>query len=523
MMHRTSGFVLLLAFSVTVVLFVAAYWEAFKVLPASDDFSYINEIHRGTREGVLVFFTRSVTGQSYRPMTSVGIWAFGNLLPGYPTQGVRALHLLSAVVYAGIALLWIRLARLGAVGAAVVILIMLLHPVLPQAVGSIDGFNSLISSAFLWLGAWYILTWRDRPTAALLAAAACFVAGSLFKEYTFGLAPLSMLTVLCFWWRGKTRYALTFAGVTALLMVMAIWIRRFTVPRDIYSHGGWEYVTLDPVQLARNIVTNAALLASGILFLGNSIWVFVNQSPAVLAFAGAAMLGVVLLIAWGISIRLRQSPMLAGGHPTSDSEPPAGSTRALLDERESLPRWLIYLLLSFAATSFPAILVHRVSEMYVPPLVLPMALLCGFAADGFCRGGLAVRTLAATAGVVALLSSLYTIRVKVEGLIDVGLRAERQINQILALLPPDAENQAVAIRFLASDRRPRDLYAVFRMPDHLLLVHKNVLHWPRPYRGLVLDSDTVTSFRQLDPDKYDLALGWDTQKQQFFRLGRESE
>ena len=499
-MHRTpaSWRFLWAALGVTSLVFLAAYWVSFGVLPASDDFSYINEIHRGNREGVWRFFTRSVTAQTYRPMTSVGIWAFGNLVPGYPTQGVRALHLISAIAYAAAALLWIRAAKLGRAGAIVAIATMLLHPVLPQAVGSIDGFNSLVSSAFLWLGAWYVFTWRDRPIRALVAASLCFVVGVLFKEYAFALVPLSMLTVLCFWRERRVRWALALALALGALLLLVIVVRRYTIPPDPLAQGGWNYVAADPVVLAKNVVQNAALLAGGLLFFGNSVWAFVNQSPAVLAAVGLSVLAVVALAAWGVVVRFRQSPTVNG---------------------DALHRWLAYLLLAFAAASFPAILVNRVSEMYVPPLVLPLALLFGFAADGLRRTRVPARAVATTVAAVLLVSSILTIRAKVAGLVDVGRRADRQLRQILALLPPDARDMRICIRFLAADRRPRDLYAVFRMPDHLLAPHAVALEWPRPYRNLVLDSDTVSSFAEVDVARCDLALGWDAARQQFVRLG----
>jgi hypothetical protein len=494
--RRASWSFLWLALAASVIVFLLAYWHSFHVLPAADDFSYINEIHRGSREGVAAFFTRSVTAQTYRPLTSVGLWAFGTMFGEHPTVGVRVLHLLSAVAFATVALPWIRALHLHRTGAAVAIAIMLLHPVLPQAVGSIDGFNSLASSAFLWLGAWFILLWRDHPLRAILASIVCFIIGAGFKEYAFALLPLSILTVICFWPRNRLLHGISFTLILGVLLVLAIGTRKYTVPPDPLAQGGWGYVARDPVSLAKNVIVNTALLASGTLFFGNSIWAYVNQSPATLAVVGLSILALIALTTWGIAQLTRGS-----------SEP--------------LPRrWITFLLLSFAAASFPAVLTNRVSEMYVPPLVLPLALLCGLAADGWARARPPRRALGAAAAVVLLISSILTIRAKIAGLVDVGRRADDQIRQILWFLPPDAQDKTVAVRYLASDRRPRDLYAVFRMPDHLLLVHRNVLHWPRPYRGLVLDAETVNSFAEVDPGKYDVTLGWDARQQKFVPIAR---
>ena len=324
----------------------------------------------------------------------------------------------------------------------------------------------------------------------------------MFKEYAFALVPLSMLTVLCFWRTRPIQWSIAFALALGGLLLLVIFVRRYTIPPDPLSQGGWNYLAGSPVTLARNVAINTVLLGGGLFFFGNSVWAFVHQSPAVMAVVGASILAVIALMAWGLFLRRRESDG-------------AGD--------DVLPRWIAYLLLSLAAASFPAILVNRVSEMYVPPLVLPFALLCGFAAKGFTRMRLPARAVATSAAAVMLVSSVITIRAKVDGLVDVGRRADRQLRQILAFLPPDAHDLRICIRFLARDRRPRDLYAVFRVPDPILVPHAIALNWPRPYRNLVLDSDTVASFDEVDVSKYDLALGWDAQRQAFFRLNRRGE
>ena len=154
-------------------------------------------------------------------------------------------------------------------------------------------------------------------------------------------------------------------------------------------------------------------------------------------------------------------------------------------------------------------------------MLLPFSLLCGLAADGLARGSPPVRAIAACAAAAALVFSLLTIRTKIDGLVDVGRRAHHQLHQLLSHVPEDARDMTIAIRFLESDRRPGDLYSVFRMPDNLLLVHRNVLDWSRPYRGLVLDWDVVKDFSQVDSAKFDLALGWDAQSQRFINLSNK--
>jgi hypothetical protein len=115
-------------------------------------------------------------------------------------------------------------------------------------------------------------------------------------------------------------------------------------------------------------------------------------------------------------------------------------------------------------------------------------------------------------------TSILAIRAKVAGLVDVGRRAEDQIKQVLSFLPPDAQDKTIAVRYLQSGRRPRDLYAVFRMPDSMVLIHRNVLDWPRPYANLRLDVAEVPDFGSVDVSTYDLALGWDAKQQRFRRI-----
>lgn len=484
-----------LAFVAVLIVFLLAYSRSFRVLPASDDWPIVVEIHRGNAQGVGAFFTDSVIRIGYRPLKSLVIWAFGNLgeSDGQKMAWIRAATLGTAMFYAVVAVLWARAVPLGKAGAGVAIAVMLLHPVLPQAVGSVDSVDTLASSALLWMGAWFLCRWRDRLAIALPASLACFVIGLGFKENLYALAALSVLTVIWFWEKRPRRNA-TLVGAAFVITATGMILLRLLVIRGGLAPGG-EMIRLQPAQIAEN----TALFATGLLFVGNSVWVFVHRSPAVLAIAALSCLAALGLVGGGIVMRL------------------TGQEAEIQPDR-SPRKWPAFLLFGLAIASFPTILLYHVSEMYVPPMLLPFALLCGLAADGFARAGAPARALATTASIVALASSLFTIRAKIDGLVDVGTRAQRQLQQIVSLLPADAKDMTVAIRFLRSDRKPRDLYAVFRMPDHLLLVHRNVLEWARPHRGLVLDADTVDSFSEVDPSRFDLTLGWNASERKFFRI-----
>jgi len=489
---------------VTAAVFLSLYARSFRVLPAADDFDYINEIHRGNHDGVAALFTRSVSDMTYRPLTSLGLWAFGNMFGSRPEVGVRVLHLLSAIAYAGVVALWIRSAGLGRAGAIVALAVALLHPVLPAAVGSIDGFNSLASSAMMWLGAWVILVGRERIVLTSIVGVLCCVLGVGFKEYAFAMPMLAAMTVLFFWRSRRLGSAIILALLIGAVVVGNVAIRKLTLPAN--AHGGWGYVWMEPASLFHNVRNNAIMLAGGLLFIGNTMWLFVDGSQRVLLLCAAWGLLVVVTIFVGLMLRL--------------SEIEEDETDALtVDPITSEPRWMLFLLLAIGVTTFPAIVTLRVSEMYVPPMILPFALLCGFCADGFAGARLPLRVVAGAVALVALAWSVQTILQKVNGLVDAGARADRQIKQILGMLPPDAHDKLIGLRFLQRDRAPRDLYGVYRMPDSYVLLHSRVLNWPRPGKNLRVDVETYNDFDHVNTVGYDLVLGWDSRAQEFVRLG----
>jgi hypothetical protein len=157
--------------------------------------------------------------------------------------------------------------------------------------------------------------------------------------------------------------------------------------------------------------------------------------------------------------------------------------------------------------------------MYLPPIVMPLALLAGMAADGYRRSTNRTLQIAATSVLLAIvIGSMITIRSKVAGLRDVGHRAADQIAQILSFLPADAHDKRIAILFDSSQLPPRRTYAVYRMGDEILLVHEIALEWPRPGKNLRLTSKTDEPLA--DPQAYDLILRWDAKAQHFERISR---
>jgi hypothetical protein len=503
--HASSRFVFWTLVIVTAV-FLAVYSRSFRVRPAADDFDYINEMHRGNQDGVLALFTRSVSDMTYRPLTSLGLWGFGNMFASHPEVGVRVVHLLSAIGYAAVAALWVRRAGLGRVGAVAALAIALLHPVLPAAVASIDGFNSLASSAMMWLGAWAILVLRERLLVAALVAVVCCIVGVGFKEYAFAMPLLAALTALFFWRSRRWFSALTLLLLLSGVVAGSIATRKLTLPPN--AHGGWGYVWTEPSSLLDSIVNNGIALGSGLLFFGNTIWVIVDRSPRVMLFAAGWTLLLLITVLAGLLLRL-----------SAAADDPEGEDPREIDPVRSEPRWILFLLLAIWATTFPAIVTLRVSEMYVPPMILPFALLCGFCADGFVTARLPMRVAAGAVTALAAIWSVQTIIHKVNGVVNTGARADRQIKQILAFLPPDAHDKLIGLRFLQRDRAPRDLYGVFRMPDSYVLGHPRVLDWPCPGKNLRVDVETYNDFDNVNMFGYDLVLGWDSKTQQFSKLG----
>ena len=510
-----------LVFGAAAVVFLAAYARSFQVKPCGDDFGYINEVHRGRIEGVTALFTKSVTAQSYRPLTSVGLWAFGNIDLAHATVWIRVLHLLSMIFYAAVAMLWFRSAGLARAGLLVAIFVMFLHPVLPQAVGSIDGYNSLTSSAFLWLGAWCILHFRDKPLPAAATALICFALGAGFKEYAWGLLPLSMLTVICFWRRRRWIGIVLMTLIIGLAILAAIKVRQYTVPAEspgsfqkaVASARGWDYISLKPADLFSNVVENSMMFVVGTLLFINSVWVYVERTPEAYMAALVAMLLVIVTVGVGLFMLLKERAH-AGDEPDGADVPPP--------DRKGV--WIVFLLLSLGAATCPAIIMKHVSEMYVPPLVLPFAALCGLAADGWTHARAPARYAATAVALAALVSSLLTIWWKINDLVDVGNRADRQLRQIVSFLPPDAHDMRVWIIFPHSTSLAFRAYAVFRITDTYLLSHGEALGWPLPNRNLWLETGGVNDLSDEGLRQYDFAklgelvLGWDAQKKQFFKI-----
>ena len=205
---------------------VALNYRSFGIKPASDDFPYVNEINRGNQFGPAIFFRQSFTSLSYRPLTSLCIWVAGKVPQDDRPFAIRVLGFIGLAMFMAVAGLWVCELKLSSAAALVALLVAGFHPTQPASLGSIDGFNSLIATALLWLGAWMMWRLQDRPLLAFCLTFLCFWLAAGFKEYILGLVPLGVGTVVLLTPRPNWRYVtgmlvMLLACVAALMVVRA--------------------------------------------------------------------------------------------------------------------------------------------------------------------------------------------------------------------------------------------------------------------------------------------------------------
>lgn len=471
----------LAVFCLAIITQWLVYSQSFAVKPASDDWPIVNEIHRGNLHGVGVFFTDSVIQIGYRPLKSLAIWWFGNLDPNHRVAWIRALHLLGGMLFALSGMLWLRELPIRPTAFVAGMLLVTLHPVLPQCLASIDGIDTLASSALLWLGAWCLYRFRGRTVPALVTSLICFFVGVGFKENLFALAPLGLVIAWFFWPGAQRKRDLAIIAMTYLAAgASMILVRRLVIRTGLES--GFEMIRFAPLVLLKN----AATFATGLLFFGNSIWVFEHQSPAVLAIVGASCLVALSLIMGGLWLRIRSA-----------------------DANETM-RWTLFFVIGIAAASFPTILLYHVSEMYVPPMAIPFAMLCALAIDGWLRrAAQPVKGIVFFVCGVALATSILTIRDKVAGLVRVGERADVQFNAMLEHIPPGTTNKKILLLFRPSDQAPGATYSVFKIADANLLVHAITPEYYRPGDNLRMDARVVDDPQNVDHTGWDYVMVWD--------------
>ena len=291
--------------------------------------------------------------------------------------------------------------------------------------------------------------------------------------------------------------------VLSLALAALIGIRRFTIPPG-YGQG-LGYLSSDPKQW----IQNAALFVVALLFTGNSVWAFVHQGPAVAVLVLVAVAAAAGLLGIGLGLRLRverRRCRIPGPDP----------------EGFSVARWTLFLSIALAAASTPMLFMSHVSEMYAVGMVLPLALLAGLAAEGWCDASRRWRIIATGAAMAMIVSSCLAASAKVDGLRAVGEKAEQQANHLLSFLPAEARDLRVAAVFLNRDLPPRRTYSVFRMGDEALMGRPHrFFDWWRPGRGLELELLKLEDQSQAPLGSYDLVLLWNAGDRRFTVLSHD--
>jgi hypothetical protein len=524
---------LLFCFAALTVVQWIAYRRSFLKLPAVDVWFEMIEIHRGNALGPWVFFTHSASNKAYRPLDSLLIWLFGNLIPSHPMWGIHFITLVMATFMVAVGTLWVRQLRLSKIGAIVAIGLLCLHPVLALSEGSVDGVDSVGSTALLWLAAYLILVVRSRA-AMTTAVLLIFCIGGLLKEYIFALLPLAPCVIFCLRarqsppWKDRSawRDAQVLIG-TLLAALAALMLVRHLAMEDSPSARGMQYVSLDP----RDWAENCLRIFGGLLFIANTCWAYVNSDKdwaILLVAAWTVLLGFTL--ASGLVMRWLRLPRCpsknAGAELTVPAElavqEPVAPPDSLAVPTHGLERWLIFLALALCAAPWPAVIMGHISEMYLPPLVIPFALLAGLAADGLAAAAKPLRIAAILLGAAVAVSCLLSITWKVDDLVNVGFRADDQMKKLLALIPPDAHGWKILI-LIGYEQGMTDLsYGTMISGDELLLSQGNVLEWPRYGSG-----HTVNVQMAADPtvntEGYDLIAIWDAKVRQFTYVQRSGQ
>ncbi|MGH7179903.1 MAG: hypothetical protein ACREJC_21180 [Tepidisphaeraceae bacterium] len=488
------------AFVLVIAAQLLVYSGSYHIKPAGDDFPIVNEINRGNIQGIKVFFTQSVIRIGYRPLKSLTIWWFGNLSDTHRFQWIRVLHLLAAILYAAVGLAWIRSLPLGKLGTIVSLVVLTLHPILPAAIGSLDGIDSLAGSAFLWFGAWCAYQLRQRVLVVLPVVVICFIIGLGFKEVLFALVPLAPLTIFMFWKRHPLRDALIVLVVLLAISGGVFVLRQYVIAPG--ESGGFALLTVKPYQYCENI----GLFITALLFFGNSIWLYdIGHSRWSVVYGMVAFDAIVTaLLGYGIWRHIRRPTL-----------------RAIADD-DSLPfplrKYVIFLVLGALVAFFPAVAIYHVAEMYVTPIVLPAALLIGLSLDGWTNSKPLARAAVFGLAIVAMVASVHTIRVKIDGLTLVGEQAEFQLKQLMEWIPPGTHDRKILALFLRDYDNRFYTYSVYRMSDAVLLVHEVVLDYVRPGDRLRLVCVDVDKFTDVDTSGYDMAFGWDRKRGRFFPI-----
>lgn len=461
-----------------VLVQVVVYHDAFAVMPAGDDHLLTAAIHNGAMRGPWWFFTDPPAAPYYRPGKELLMWAFGRLAdsPEARAARVRVLHYITFVPLLAAYALWSRHLRASLPFMVASAAVLLLHPCLPATLTSIDGLGGMLVSGLMWLAAYVVAAGRVPVAGAAACVFAAFAVGLIFKEYVFALIPLAAWAcALRLGGRRRWRDALVVTAPTVALFVAYLVFRR-SLMGD--ADSGYDVLA----RSARPLIVNAALAAAGLLFPGDTVWVYFHRSPAVLAGVAAACFGVVAWVAGGVRQAARADALVEpGGRPWS---------------AWGLACWMV---VAVGITTFPCVLrADTFAEKYFAPMLLPAALLAGLAAHGWAAASLRGRLMAAAAFAVAVGFATSAVLHK-NGLMRVsGQRAEELALRLLEVTPPDARR--VAAIYVVEPGRDPVYFSVYVVPDEIVLGDPDGLPfaWWQPNRDLRYDPHRVPSMRDAE-------------------------
>jgi hypothetical protein len=489
-----SALFIVIVLLVTLAIQVALYWPTTRALPFGDDWGVpLSEIHRGNTVGVLSFFTETRQPDSYRPIQSLLMWLFGRVEEPGRWFSIRILHFLCSAVLMGSLGLMLHAWKVGRNGV-VAANIRAAVPTLVAPVGSVDGFSSTLSCAFVWIGVWAMYVTRHRPVVSILLACVALVVGTLVKEYAFALAPMAVLTAFLFL-NPKWRWTLITAAALGILTFALLWMRQFVKPTDMELPPS-DFAIDSPKALA----LNAGLVIVGGLFYGDSFGLYLDRSLFMKLVSGLIFaLGLLYLFGgWWLRVRAAEK---------------SGSL--------SPRRVLVFLVLSFAAVTFPANVVMKISEMYLCGLVVSVALLFAFAADGWNRR-LGANAVASWTIVLALaITSGFAIWHKVTGMLQMGELAKVQADGLAAIVNAAPDAKRVKILYRKDQLEPRPTFSSYKLADCYLI--RPTAAWVLfPGRDVLIDCvpplPDERAVRAVERSDADIVLYWDVWTQRYERL-----
>lgn len=485
--QRTSLSFVITIFLIFAGIQFAVYVDTFKVLPAADDFDApLFEILRGQKEGWGTLITQTSQPANYRPMQSILTWFAGTADADNPLFGVHLLHFISAWAFLAAGLAWAKILCLRRIGVIIVAIVLSLHPVLAIMIGSIDGFSSLLAPSLLWLAACFAFRDDNRMGPNFLAALCSLILAFGVKEYVFGGA---LVLPMVSWYTAREyrfRRFLRCGLIVGALVLAWLVIRSFTMPPAPRGIGGYSYVRWSPLQIA----TNYALFVAALGYWGNTVSLFIQRSPILMAGMAISCL---------LSVALAVAPFVVCRRS---------------DAQRKLP-W--FLLAALLACSLPAGIAFHVSEMYVASMLLPLALLVALSFDHLAasRWG---RMVVVVFVVTMIAVGTIVGRSKTDKLVDMGKRAEAQAQALIRELPDNLQDgNPVVLVFLAKEM-PERAYSVFALRDNALITQRGVMKWILPKCKAEVKSVTVASIKDIPRDMLaSQCFIWNTEKRAFYQ------